>query len=107
MALPASTRPIQPTATGVLLHIKARPNSTRTSFTGYSDDVLSVDISAAPDKDKANDSLLRYLSSLFSVPRSSVRLIRGRASRHKTVEIATQATVETMLLTIQGEIDSQ
>lgn len=46
-----------------------------------------VHINAPPEKGKANEAIIRLLARYFNVPRSRIRIIRGRTSRMKLVEI--------------------
>jgi uncharacterized protein YggU (UPF0235/DUF167 family) len=48
---------------------------------------LAVYVTAAPEKGKANQALLRLLAQHLSVPLSSLRIVRGHTSRSKLVEI--------------------
>jgi len=46
-----------------------------------------IRLKAPPVDGKANDELLSWLSGEFLADRSSIRLISGRSSRTKTLEI--------------------
>ena len=48
---------------------------------------LQIKVAAQPREGEANDELIRFLAETVGVPRSSVRILKGGASRHKTVEI--------------------
>lgn len=51
------------------------------------DGEIIIGIKSKPEKGKANEELLKKLSKHFKVPISSVRIISGRTSRKKIVEI--------------------
>ena len=57
---------------------------------------LEVRVAAAPADGAANDQVIRLLAKALEVPRSSVAIVSGAASRHKMVEIigATSAAIE-------------
>lgn len=40
-----------------------------------------------PEKGEANTELLRYLTSIFNVGKSKIKLIQGDTSRHKQIEV--------------------
>ncbi len=48
---------------------------------------LAVYVTAAPEKGKANEALLRLLAKHLGVPLSSVRIVRGHTVRAKLIEI--------------------
>ncbi|HEU5047713.1 MAG TPA: DUF167 domain-containing protein [Rickettsiales bacterium] len=50
-------------------------------------EVLTVYVTAAPDKNKANEALLKLLAGHFNVPLSALAILRGHTSRNKTVSI--------------------
>ncbi len=44
-------------------------------------------VHAPPQEGKANKALIELLANYFSVPKSSVRIIRGQTARKKLIEI--------------------
>jgi uncharacterized protein len=67
--------------------IKAHPRAKRTALTGRFGDAYKLDVAAPPVDGKANDECLRFFAELFGVPRSSVIIVKGAASRMKVIEI--------------------
>ncbi len=49
---------------------------------------LRVAVTAPAREGRANAALIEALSAHFGVPRSRIRILRGTASRHKTVEVS-------------------
>ena len=49
---------------------------------------LKVYLTAAPQRGKANKELLKVISSYLKVKKSSLNLIRGKASRDKIIEVS-------------------
>ena len=45
-------------------------------------------VGAPPERGKANDAVLALLADVLAIPRSSVALVSGGASRDKIVELA-------------------
>ena len=54
---------------------------------------MSVRVTAAPDSGKANEAVCRTIASSLGLPKSSVRVVRGHASRHKLLEIDADPSV--------------
>jgi hypothetical protein len=73
---------------GALLAIKVTPKARRTGVTGYRDGVLSVAVSAPPERGRATREALGTVAGWLGVPASRVVLAGGGASRSKRVRIA-------------------
>jgi len=67
------------------LEIKVHPGAKKEKL--IEGEPLEVWLKEKPEGGKANLALVRILAKHFSVPKSSVAIIRGRASRRKLVEI--------------------
>ncbi len=72
---------------GVILKIKAVPNSSKNEICGLLDDALKVKIKAPAVENKANEELVKFISKLLKVPKSSVSLKSGATSKIKTLYI--------------------
>jgi uncharacterized protein (TIGR00251 family) len=70
------------------LAIKAQPRARRTELAGLLGAELRVRVAAPPVDDAANEVLLRFLAEVLGLGRASVRLVRGRTSAHKVIEIS-------------------
>lgn len=70
---------------GALLSIKVVPKSNCTEIVGWEGEELKVRIHALPEKNRANEELIRFLSKTLKIPKSSITLIQGETSRHKKV----------------------
>jgi len=53
-----------------------------------------IGINAAPDKGKANTELIAFLARELGLPRSSVTILRGESSRHKTIRVESASPLE-------------
>jgi uncharacterized protein YggU (UPF0235/DUF167 family) len=67
------------------------PNAKHTGADGLFDGALRVRLNAPPVDGKANDKLLSWLASELGCPRRALTLLRGDASRRKTVEVSRPA----------------
>jgi uncharacterized protein len=64
-----------------------------------------VRVAAPPERGKANEAVLALLADVLSLPRSSLALVSGGASRDKIVELAgiEPAEIERRLATAGGQ----
>ena len=73
---------------GVILKIKAVPNSSKNEICGVLDGALKVKIKAPAVENKANEELVKFFAKLLKVPKSSVVLKLGAASKIKSLYIS-------------------
>jgi uncharacterized protein len=67
----------------VLLQIIVHPNARREAITGVHDQSVRIDIKGVPERGAANEAVIRFLSSVFSKPRSEIEIRHGHTSRRK------------------------
>ena len=67
--------------------VSVKPQAKRTEVKKVSEGEYVASVQAPAREGKANEALIKLLASYFSVPKSSVRLIRGESGRRKLVEI--------------------
>ncbi|MCT8553007.1 DUF167 family protein YggU [Glaesserella parasuis] len=70
---------------GIRLRIFLQPKASRYQIVGLHDNELKIAITAPPIDGQANAHLLKYLSKLFKVPKSSIVLEKGELQRHKQI----------------------
>ena len=78
---------IKETDTGVVIEIKLHPRAGRDRIAGVIDNKLKIDVSAAPVKNKANQSMIRLLSKKLKIPQDSIIIKRGATGRNKLIKI--------------------
>lgn len=71
----------------LLLHLRVQPNASNSAVAGLHGTRLKIRLQSPPQDGKANRELIRFLSDLLEIPKSSLELIRGKTSRDKTVRI--------------------
>lgn len=71
------------------LTVKVVPGSTRNRIVGRYGEGIKVQVSAAPEKGKANEAVIGLLAEFFGVPPSQVILVSGHAHPRKRFQIAT------------------
>jgi uncharacterized protein (TIGR00251 family) len=72
---------------GLLIEIKAQPGASRTEIAGIKDGRLKVRVAAAPEDNKANAELCRFLAAILGCSKGEVVVQRGQKSRLKTVSV--------------------
>ena len=85
---------IKETETGVTIEIKLHPRAGRDRLVGVINNRLKIDVSAAPIKNKANQSMIKLLSKTLKVPQKAIVIKRGTTSRNKLIEIRSISTKE-------------
>lgn len=70
------------------LAIRVVPRAARTEWAGeLTDGSYKIRLHALPEKGRANEELIRFLASEFSLPKSHVELVAGQTSQHKQVRL--------------------
>ena len=77
----------QPTCQGYLVKLHVVPGARKTAVAGLHGDRLKVKVAAPPEKGRANEELLEFLTRLLQVPRRVVHLASGATSRTKVVAV--------------------
>ncbi|HHJ0475397.1 TPA: DUF167 domain-containing protein, partial [Legionella pneumophila] len=72
---------------GLILSLLIQPGAKCNQVVGAVGEELKIKIAAPSIEDKANMELVRYLSVLFKVPKSQIKIKRGLKSRHKIIEV--------------------
>ncbi len=68
------------------IEIKVIPNAKKRAIS-RSDNGITVRVKALPLEGRANDELLDYLSDLFNIKRSAIRIVRGEKGRRKVLSV--------------------
>ena len=71
----------------MLLKVKVKPNSKKTSVEKLEDESLKVNLKAPPVDGKANEELINVLSEFLKVSKSKIHIKAGKSSKEKLVEI--------------------
>ena len=84
----------------VLLTVHVQPKASRAKVAGlFGDDAVKICITAPPVDGKANEALIKFLATLFKLPKSAVTLDAGQQSRTKQFRLTgiTLAAAEQLL----------
>lgn len=77
-----------------IIECKITPNAAKSRVVGYVGEALKIQIAAPPEKGKANEELIYFLSKLFKVPKSAIQILTGETGRLKRVSIEGLSTEE-------------
>jgi len=78
---------IQQAGNAVVFSVKVVPRSSRTAIAGILNGMLKVKLSAAPEKGKANQSLIEFLADTLGIKKNAIKITSGLTSPVKTIEI--------------------
>ncbi|MCM1323569.1 MAG: DUF167 domain-containing protein [Acetobacter sp.] len=84
---------------GFILRVRVTPNSSKCAVSGiFTDsdgrDYLKINLNAVPEKGKANQELIKFLSKLLKQSKSAFTLISGETDRYKKLSLTTTNTKE-------------
>ncbi|MEW6570991.1 MAG: DUF167 domain-containing protein [Nitrospirota bacterium] len=79
--------PFSKSAKGIILKVRLEPRSSRKGVSGLIGDSLKIKVHSPPVGGAANDELMEILSERFGVKKSAIKIIKGRSSRDKVLEI--------------------
>lgn len=72
----------------ILVNVKVVPGASRNRVAGRYGDGVKVQVSAAPEKGKANAAVAELLADFFSIPSTQVELIRGHGNPRKQFRLS-------------------
>jgi len=73
---------------GVTFAVKVHPRAKKNAITGEVGDALKLALTAPPVDGKANEACIEFFAKLLNLPRSSVTIAAGQASRNKVIRVA-------------------
>jgi hypothetical protein len=79
---------IQQAGSSVIFSVKVVPRSSKTAIVGLLGGMLKIKLAAAPEKGKANESLVGFLADTLGVKKNAVTITSGHTSPVKTIQIA-------------------
>lgn len=71
----------------VTFPVHVQPRARRTELAGMHGGSIKLRVTAPAVEDAANHAVVEFFAALAGVPRSAVRIVRGRRSREKTLQI--------------------
>lgn len=73
---------------GVEITIKAVPGASRDRIVGPLGDALKVQVSAPPEKGKANQAIIELIAKGLGVTARTVSIVRGATTSRKMIQIS-------------------
>ena len=70
-----------------ILTIKVIPGASRDRIAGKLGDAIKVQVSAAPERGKANDAVINLIAGLLGLRRNEIQIARGHAQPRKVLQI--------------------
>lgn len=69
------------------LNLRVTAGAREDGISGWQGRTLRVKVRARPEKGRANEAVIRLLAGRLKLPRARLTVVRGAASRDKTVEV--------------------
>ena len=79
--------PVNDTAAGATFAVRVHPRARKNAITGVLGDALKLSLTAPPAEGRANQACIEFLAEVLRLPRSSVTIAAGPASRNKVVRV--------------------
>jgi uncharacterized protein (TIGR00251 family) len=70
---------------GAILSVKVRARARRNGVSGMREGMLLIDVTAAPEKGRANQTVLTIMADALGLPKSSLEIVSGATSTRKRV----------------------
>lgn len=83
-----NTLQIQRTETDSRFRVKVVPASSRTVIVGVLDGMLKIRVTAAPEKGKANQSVIEFLAKKLGVNKQAVTITAGTSNPVKQIYVS-------------------
>ena len=71
----------------VKLAVTVVPRSSKTEIVGFVGEYLKIRLAAPPVDGEANKELIKYLSKRLGISKSDIRIISGKSSKRKLLDI--------------------
>ena len=79
---------IRDTPQGATFAIRVHPRARKNAIVGELGDALKLALTAPPVEGRANQACIEFLAEFLKVPRSSITIAAGEASRNKVIRVA-------------------
>lgn len=71
----------------IIIYFKVIPNSKKNYIVEINNEFIKIKLTALPLENKANCALVRYLSKLFNMSKSSFQILVGEKNRFKSIKV--------------------
>ncbi|HET9839736.1 MAG TPA: DUF167 domain-containing protein [Candidatus Angelobacter sp.] len=80
--------PLNENTKGISFAVRVQPRARKNAITGVMGDAIKVALTAPPVEGRANQAVIEFFAELFQIPRASVTIASGEASRNKVIRVA-------------------
>jgi uncharacterized protein (TIGR00251 family) len=80
--------PVRQHGSDLSFEIRVHPRAKKNAITGEVGDALKLALTAPPVDGKANAACIEFFAKLLKVPRSSITIAAGQASRNKVIRVS-------------------
>jgi uncharacterized protein (TIGR00251 family) len=80
--------PIRQLGGGVTFAVKVHPRARKNAIIGELGDALKLSLTSPPVEGRANEACIEFFAKLLKVPRSSITIASGQASRQKVIGVS-------------------
>lgn len=91
---------------GALAAVRVHAGARRTAIVGLHDGALRIDVSAAPEKGKANRAVVALLAETFALARSDIEVLHGATAPRKAVLLVGLTPAEASARLTQAGIET-
>ena len=70
-----------------LLQVKIIANASKNEIIGWQNGFLKIKLNAQREKGKANLVLISFLSEMLDIPKSQIKIVKGKTASLKTLAI--------------------
>ena len=105
-ANPSAPRWLAASADGWVLAVLVQPGASRSEVAGEHDGRLRIRLAAPAIEGRANAALVALLAKRLGLPRASVDIARGDASRRKQVVLRTALPADAVVAALAAQRDS-
>jgi uncharacterized protein (TIGR00251 family) len=78
----------------IRISVRVKPRSRRTRILKVDGLSIEASLAAPPVDGAANSELIELLASALQLPKSALRLVMGKSSKHKVVELSGMSAEE-------------
>lgn len=79
--------PFRKSTKGITFKVKVYPRSSQKGIAGLSGDALKIKVNSPPVGGAANEEAIEILAEYLGVRKTTVKILKGHASKEKVIEI--------------------
>ena len=84
------------------IKVYVQPRASKSEVVGMHGEAVRIRLTAPPVDDAANDALIAFVAERLGIAKRCVRIVAGRSSRQKLIEIA-EVTADSAVSRLLGQ----